>query len=613
MANPRAPGPLRDAWVGLPVALVLLLLLGSFTLLSYRNGSRLLLAERQGEAATAALTAADRIGRGGLPSVGELRALHPAARRLAVADGSGAVLGVVGEPLDADFAAPLAGAALPDDDAVAVGPGPATQSLVVAYAPVPGDGGARWLRLDLAEPVLAGQQRVVGVLTWTTFGASAAVLLWLVLFLRQLLRPYEALLRRARELGGGQVDDEAAFLLATVERALADARAGIPSASDAANALDDTDLDVLERTLATSLESGLLLLDRDGRVLALNPAGAELLGPPPPPRTPLADLLATQPDLHALLAPAVAAGEGVQRRECDVFAADRTHRIGLTMTPLRRAGSAFGPDDVLGYLVLFADLTASEREGQQARLAESLAHLGELSAGVAHELRNGLATLGGYLTLLERDLANDKGQLAGRDSQHVGEYLGELRGETQRLQRVVADFLGFTHPGAARLVDVDLAALVRHAAADPALDGGIVCVDEADADVSAAASPAAILAGDPQLLERALRNLLRNAVEAQQRSGATTPVEVAAGWRDDGFEIAVRDRGPGFSAEMRRRLFQPFATDRPGGVGMGLALAHRIVVLHGGTLTLEPRTDGGTVARISFAKERFAAAEPQRR
>ncbi|HET9766938.1 MAG TPA: ATP-binding protein, partial [Thermoanaerobaculia bacterium] len=378
----------------------------------------------------------------------------------------------------------------------------------------------------------------------------------------------------------------------------------------------DDDLEVLERTLTRSLESGLLLLDREGRVLALNPAGAALLGPPPPPRTPLAEMLAAQPELLALLEPAIAAGEGLQRRECDVVAAGETRRIGLTMTPLRR------PDgELLGYLALFADLTASEREGQQARLAESLAHLGELAAGVAHELRNGLATVGGYLTLLERELANDDRQLAGerglagRERPLPGEYLAELRGETQRLQRVVADFLGFAHPAAARPVAVDLAALVRHAAADPALDAAALQVETgAAADSAAAASEgsptalAPVLAGDPQLLERALRNLLRNALEAQQRSGDATPVEIAAGWRDDRFEIAIRDRGPGLSPEMRRRLFQPFASDRPGGVGMGLALAHRIVALHGGTLALEPRPEGGIIARIGFPRELFDRA-----
>jgi signal transduction histidine kinase len=586
---------LRDAWLGLPVALVLLLLLGSFTLLSYRNGTRLLVLERQGEVEQAARTAADRVAGGALPRASELRALHPGALRLAVADAQRGVLTVVGEPLDADFAAPLPEGRLPAE-ATAVGPGDWREPVVSAFAPVGGPGAARWVRLDVGAPVLAGQQRALRVLTWTTLGASTAVLLWLVLFLRQLLRPYEKLLRRARELGGGDVEDEGAFLLATVERALASARAGGAESGGAAER--DDDLEVLERTLTRSLESGLLLLDREGRVLALNPAGAALLGPPPPPRTPLAELLAAQPELLALLAPAVAAGEGLQRRECDVVAAGETRRIGLTMTPLRRPGSEEGPreGELLGYLALFADLTASEREGHQARLAESLAHLGELAAGVAHELRNGLATVGGYLTLLERDLTATERPLAG-------EYLAELRGETQRLQRVVTDFLGFAHPGATRPMAVDLGALVRHAAADPALDAAALHV-EAAADGGDAPTPL-LLAGDPQLLERALRNLLRNALEAQQRSGVTTPVEIAAGWRDDRFEIAIRDRGPGLSPEMRRRLFQPFASDRPGGVGMGLALAHRIVALHGGTLALEPRPEGGITARIGFPRELF--------
>jgi signal transduction histidine kinase len=578
MRRPAPPGPLRDAWVMLPVALVLLLVLSSFTLLSYRNGVRLLLLERQQEALTAARRAAKAVGGGELPPVGELHDFHPAALRLALADADGQLVAAVGEPLDGPFTAPLHGAALRDP--AAAGPGGAAGPVAAAFVPLGGSGRqGRWLRLDLASPALAGQRRVLGILTWTGLGASAAVLLWLLLFLRQLLRPYETLLRRARELGGATPEDEASFLLATVERALG-GHGGEPGRPERSE-----ELAVLERTLAANLESGLLLLDRDGRVLVLNPAGATLLGPPPPPRTPVAELLAGQPELLGLLHAAMAAGEGLQRQECDVFAGGETRRIGLTATPLRR------PDgELLGYLVLFADLTSSEREGHQARLAESLAHLGELAAGVAHELRNGLATLGGYLTLLERDPSGS----------HAADYLTELRGETLRLQRVVTDFLGFAHPGAAQLTAVDLVALVRHAAADPALDGaGLRLIDDE-------AGPA-VLPGDPQLLERALRNLLRNAREAQERQGAAGAVEVETGWRDDRFEIAIRDRGPGVSAEMRRRLFQPFASDRPGGVGLGLALAHRIVSLHGGTLVLEPRPEGGTTARISFARERFEA------
>jgi len=583
MGKRWTPGPLRDAWVMLPVALLLLLVLVTFTLLTFRNGVRLLVVARQDEALTAARAAAEAAAQGELPSAGGLSALHPAALRLAVANAHGELMLFVGEPLEGTFAGPL-GDRLPSAP-TAVGPSDEAGPAVVAFVPLGGTTTNRWVRLDLSEPVLAGQQRALGVLTWTCLGASTAVLVWLALFLRQLLRPYETLLRRARELGGGASEDEAAFLLATVERALGGARDELPELSPRERT---EELAVLERTLAGSLESGLLLLDREGRVLALNPAGAILLGPAPPPRTPVAELLAAQPELAALLLPALAAGEGLQRQECDVFASGEQHRIGLTVTPLRRSGG-----DLLGYLVLFADLTGNEREEQQARLAESLAHLGELAAGVAHELRNGLATVVGYLTLLERDPGGANAAV----------YLAELREETQRLQRVVADFLGFTHPRAAQLSPVDLPALVRHAAADPALDGARVRVDEASGD------PPAVLTGDPQLLDRALRNLLRNAIEAQDRSGARTPVEVETGWRDDRFEIAIRDRGPGVSAEVRRRLFQPFATDRPEGVGLGLALAHRIVALHGGTLALEPRPEGGTTARIRFARDLFAAAQ----
>jgi signal transduction histidine kinase len=568
----RTPS-LRDARLALPVALLLLLVLSTSTVLGYRNGVRRLAAQRQDEALVAAerATRALAAARGGVAS--EALAFHPATLRVVVANGRGEPLRVLGEPLVDSFAAPLDGA-LPREP-VAVGPDAGRPGLVSAFWP--SARGERIVRVDLAATVLDSQRRTAALLTWAGSAISAAVLLWLLLFVRGLLRPYEALLARARELQGETLrdasrEDDAALLLATVERAL-----GAPMAGR-------EELAVLERTLAPSLESGLLLLDRDGGVLALNPAGATLLGPAPPPRTPLAELLADKPELLALLSQAVASGQGLQRHEHELRGGGvEGTRIGLTVTPLRRGG-----EEPMGFLVLFAAL--GEEGGGEERLAESLAQLGELAAGVAHELRNGLATLRGYLTLLERD----------PDGADAAECRRELRRETEHLQRVVADFLSFARPETARPEPVDLAALVRHAAADPALAPGLVVVE------AGAAEPPATLTGDPELLVRALRNLLRNAVEAQAAAAVDQPVRVELGWDGQGFAIEIADRGPGLPVEVRRRLFQPFAAGRPGGVGLGLALAHRILTLHGGRLTLEDRPDGGTVARIAFPRQRLA-------
>ncbi|HEV8581513.1 MAG TPA: ATP-binding protein, partial [Thermoanaerobaculia bacterium] len=110
----------------------------------------------------------------------------------------------------------------------------------------------------------------------------------------------------------------------------------------------------------------------------------------------------------------------------------------------------------------------------------------------------------------------------------------------------------------------------------------------------------AVLRGDPQLLERAVRNLLHNAAQAEREAGGRGPVEVSVELQADGVEVAVEDRGPGLPEEIRSRLFHPFATGRRGGVGLGLALAHRIVVLHGGRIRLEDRPGGGTRALVFF-------------
>jgi signal transduction histidine kinase len=601
----------REVSILLPVAFLLVVSLSVFTLVSYRNGVDLLADERRSEALALAEGAASQLAErrtdaaAGIPRGLELRALAPAARGVGVLAADGTVLARGGD-LAPDRVEPPALEPPAATAPTATGPDEMVGPTIVAFAPVPdGAGEARWVRVDLPAAALASQLRGLAVLSWVVLGIDAALVVLVLLFLGRLLAPYERLLERARTAGEVPpgAEDEVAFLVATFERALdALVQSPRPQPSDA------DDIALLQRTLAGSFDSGVLLLDARGEVLAVNPAGAALLeaevvdvdgegadAVPGRAPAPLDRVLAGHPALVALLSQAVAEGRGVRRRELETTTpSGRPLALGLTVHPLRHDGDA-----PRGFLVLFVDLTEVRRQSEQARLADSLQQIGELAAGVAHELRNSLATLKGYLSLIDRD--SRMGRKAEADPAPLADYVAEMRRETDHLQRVLEDFLSFARPGTVRLEAVDLYRVLARAAADPVLADADVRLDLPEPGPGPGAEPdagALPLSGDPQLLERAFRNLLHNAAQASREAAAGPVVEVSAAAADGALEVTVADRGPGIPPEIRARLFQPFASGRPGGVGLGLALARRIVVLHGGRLELADREGGGTVARV---------------
>jgi signal transduction histidine kinase len=580
----RRLGLRREGLILLPVALLLLAVLSTFTLFSHRDALLLLADERRAEAARLAALVAGRLAAepARLPDSAGLRALVPGAGGVALLDSAGRPLALAGELPPGNLLAPVAGQAV--EQPVGAGLDESLPGAAAGFAPLGGRAGRRYVRVDLPAAALAGQLRALTPLSLVVLTINGALVLLVLLFLRHLLAPYETLLARAKEIGGaaGGDDgdrDEVGFLLDTFERALA-ALAGREGRRP------EDDIAALERTLSRSLQSGLLLLDREARVLALNAVGAALLGAEPPaPGAPLAAVLAGQPELSAVLTAAVAEGRALQRQECAVRSGDGSVlTVGLTVHPLRRDDGG-----VRGYLILFADLTEVLRRAEESRLAESLARLGEMAGGVAHELRNSLATLRGYLTLIERR----------PDEDSIADFLSEIRHEADHLERVLEDFLAFARPGTARFQELLLAPLLRRVAADPALAGVEVTLDTA----AAAAAEGVALRGDPQLLERALRNLLRNAAQAEQEAGRVGPVEIGLARDAEGIEVEIADRGPGLPPEIRERLFHPFTTGRRGGVGLGLALAHRIVVLHGGRIRLEDRPGGGTRVLLFFPRD----------
>lgn len=564
----------REVLILLPAALMLITLLSIFTLFSYRNGLALEAEHHRRQAERVAASLVRLLAERPALGTSELLASAPASG-VALLDAEGWPLAASGD-LPADNLLPER--ARPVTEIVALGPSAEIGAVVAAIAPLPPGGPGAFLRVDLPAAALRSQQRGLRLLTLVVLGVDAAVLVLVLLFLRHLLLPWDRLLeqaRRAPSAGESGDTDEISLLLSTFERAL-DALTRAPEAAA------DDDIAALQRTLAPSLESGLLLVDRERRVLAVNAMGRQLLGIDEPPAPIAADrLLAAHPQMLALLDEAAREEGGIRRRELslapDESAAER-RLLGVTVHPLRR-------DDrrVRGYMVLFADLTEARRQARETQLAEGLERLGEMAAGIAHELRNSLATLKGYLTLIDRK----------PDEEQIADYLAEIRHEADHLQRVLEDFLAFSRPGSIRPEELSLARLLRRAVADPALGGAAIELDLGNA-------AAATLVADRQLLERAVRNLLRNAVRASSEAGSPAPVEVALRRDPDALRLTVADRGAGIPQALRERLFQPFASGFRGGVGLGLAITHRIVVLHGGRIRLEDREGGGARAVVVF-------------
>lgn len=210
-----------------------------------------------------------------------------------------------------------------------------------------------------------------------------------------------------------------------------------------------------------------------------------------------------------------------------------------------------------------------------------LAVLGEMSAVLAHEIRNPLTSLKGHAQLLAEALPGE-----GAERAKVERVVREAR----RLETLTTDLLDFVRSGEVRREEASPAELLRAAAEEVGAERFEVRLERAPARWSF----------DPHRLRQALVNVLRNAAQASPEGERTT---VEAAERDGRLAIEVRDRGPGIPAGEEERIFEPFHTTRVRGTGLGLAVARRIVSLHGGTISARNGADGGAVFTIEVPRD----------
>ncbi len=227
----------------------------------------------------------------------------------------------------------------------------------------------------------------------------------------------------------------------------------------------------------------------------------------------------------------------------------------------------------------------SEKNRQLER-RNRLAALGEMAAGLAHEIRNPLGAIQLYASMLTRDLEGREQPLATAK---------KIAGGVRRLEALVTQVLQFTREMRSTVAKCDLAAVVDQAVdlAEPIFqDRGVLCEVDGPRPIEVEV--------DPLLIGQALLNLIRNAAEAST-SGSTVHIRFAVPPADSDarqFHLIVRDAGPGIAADALDRLFNPFFTTKDDGTGLGLAIVHRVVEAHDGTILVTNPPDGGAKFEI---------------
>jgi len=342
-----------------------------------------------------------------------------------------------------------------------------------------------------------------------------------------------------------------------------------------------------------TIRSGIVTVDSQGRLLYANPAAGELLGLDLRSFTGkplLPSLLHVSPQLADLLERSARERVRTTRAEGIIRRGDDEVEIGVTTT----VADGARPDGGVTATAIFQDISDSKRLQAMHVRAERLQAVAELSASLAHEIRNPLAAIRSATEQLARLHAPAPD---GDDDQHILHSL--IVREADRLSRLLADFLDFARTRVTRLASLDVGAMAHTAAmlaaSHPDRGPGV----QVQVDV---ASDLPRLNGDEDLLHRAVFNLVLNAIQAVGASGHVF-VEVDRRQPDgvngssvavtgDLIAITVTDDGPGIPDDLKDRLFEPFVSGKVGGTGLGLPVVHRAVEAHRGVVLVDRLPQG---------------------
>lgn len=403
--------------------------------------------------------------------------------------------------------------------------------------------------------------------------AAAIGAVLLLLYIPKITRPIEQMLDHAGTIGkpeGGV--DEQDFIIETFRTSIATLKAQqeeLRQLHDAQKLRAD-EFERVTAALTRSLTSGLIAIDAHGRVADVNQAGRDILRV----TTPLSGMSVYdalgESALAELLDSAVAGHAVLTRRELKTrVASGEEIVVGLTTVPLVNEENIY-----LGMLALFTDLTEIRRLETRVRDLKSLADLGEMSAGIAHEFRNSLATILGYLRLAQKQATPDDARAKIQRAEEEAATLGSA----------IESLLNLARPMSVDASPADLRDIV---------DDVVAKLETYAQGIAVTVSGNAAVSADRALLGRAVENVVRNAVDAVREQGGDGHIDIVIA--PDPPSIRITDSGVGIDPEAASRLFLPFNSRKAHGLGIGLPLARKIVLLHGGTIRLAPAESGAVV------------------
>ncbi len=341
------------------------------------------------------------------------------------------------------------------------------------------------------------------------------------------------------------------------------------------------DLRKYNENVINSLLSGLVTTDAEARILTFNRAASVILGIPSTQaiRHDAIDVLQLPADTRTGLA-----GLGDAR----TLRIDTQHRtgdgrsidLGLTASPLTF------PDGRAGFLFMFQDVTDMRRLERNARLQQRLAAVGEMAAGIAHEIRNPLASMSGSIQVLRQELTL---------SDEQAQLMDIVLRESERLNDTIKSFLAYARPQRFALAKIDIRRVVQDAAL--LLRNSAEVQAHHTIGVEVPADPVWCEADENQI-RQVIWNLATNGLRAMAQGGRLLLTAATANDGSGATLLTVEDQGRGIPAEDLDVIFQPFHSSFEKGTGLGLAIVHRIVTDHNGTINVSSRVGAGTVVTV---------------